>query len=195
MIANNAVDTRTRLQDVPIWLDECESYAASRGYKHELAHARRVRATYERIQRRPDTARCLLDAVLPVFRQAGDFRCVARTLLELAQLGKADDPASAAGLLLQSLQAAAIASGPATHAQILGELVATAAAADNLVLSARGLGALDALGNAAGPGAAEPALPPADPALERTLRAPAYATYVSEGHAGGIDLITALYPR
>ena len=195
MIANNAVDTRTRLQDVPIWLDECESYAASRGYKHELAHARRVRATYERIQRRPDTARCLLNAVLPVFRQAGDFRCVARTLLELAQLGKADDPASAAGLLLQSLQAAAIASGPATHAQILGELVATAAAADNLVLSARGLGALDALGNAAGPGAAEPALPPADPALERTLRAPAYATYVSEGHAGGIDLITALYPR
>ena len=61
MIASNAVDTRTRLQDVPIWLDECESYAASRGYKHELAHARRVRATYERIQRRPDTARRLLE--------------------------------------------------------------------------------------------------------------------------------------
>jgi predicted ATPase/DNA-binding CsgD family transcriptional regulator len=196
MIANNAVDTRTRLQDVPIWLDECESYAASRGYKHELAHSRRVRATYERIQQRPDTAQRLLDAVLPVFRQAGDFRCIARTLLELAQLAKAGDPAAAAGLLLQSLRAAAIASGPATHAQILGELTTAAAAADDRVLSARCLGALDAVDNAAAaPGAAEPALPPADSALERTLRAPAYATYVSEGHAGGIDLITALYPR
>ena len=194
MIANNAVDTRTRLQDVPIWLDECESYAASRGYKHELAHARRVRATYERIQRRPDTAQRLLDAVIPVFRQAGDFRCIARAILELAELSKAD-PAATAGLLLQSLRAAAIASGPATHAQILGELIAAAAAAGELVLSARCLGALDASGNAAGPGAAQPALPPADPALERTLRAPAYATYVGEGHAGGINLITALYPR
>ncbi len=195
MIANNAVDTRTRLQDVPIWLDECESYAAGRGYKHELAHSRRVRATYERIQRRPDTARRLLDAVLPVFRQAGDFRCIARTLLELAQLATADDPAAAAGLLLQSLRAAAIASGPATHAQILAELITAAAAADDLVLSARCLGVLDALGHAAGPGAAQPALPSADSSVERTLRAPAYATYISEGHAGGVDLITALYPR
>jgi hypothetical protein len=33
-----------------------------------------------------------------------------------------------------------------------------------------------------------------DPGLQQALGQPAYATFVSEGRAGGIGLITALYP-
>ncbi|MGE5287222.1 MAG: ATP-binding protein [Micromonosporaceae bacterium] len=195
MLASRAVEDHIRLRDVPVWLAECESYAASHGYQHELAHTRRARAAYERIQGHTDTARQLLNEVLPVFRQAGDFRCIARTLLELAQTPITGDPAAATNLLLRSLRAAAIASGPALHAQILAGLVAAGAAAGDLVLAARCLGALEALGKPAQPGPANPALAHTDPALMRTLREPAYTTYVSEGHAGGIDLITTLYPR
>jgi predicted ATPase/DNA-binding CsgD family transcriptional regulator len=195
MLASRAVETHTRLRDVPVWLDGCESYAVSHGYKHELAHIHRVRAVYERIQGNTDTARQLLDAALPVFQQAGDFRCIARTLFGLAQPNMTDDPAAAADLLLQSLRAAAIASGPAMRARVLNALITAGAATGDLVLAARCLGALDALGQPAAPGSADPAPSALEPALRRRLREPAYTTYVNEGSAGGIGLITTLYPR
>jgi hydrogenase maturation factor HypE len=57
-----------------------------------------------------------------------------------------------------------------------------AAVAGDLVLAARCLGALTALGQ------------PAEAEADQALQDPAYATFVSEGRAGGIDLITTLYP-
>jgi predicted ATPase/DNA-binding CsgD family transcriptional regulator len=181
MLADRAVDTHVRLHDVPVWLEECETYAVGHGFRHELAHVRLVRAKYQRIQGDPGAARPLLDAVLPVFRQAGDFRCTARALLELAGLCAADAPA-ARGLLLTGSRAAAITRDPVLHAQILARLMTVAALAGDLVLAARCLGALTALGQ------------PAEAEADQALQDPAYATFVSEGRAGGIDLITTLYP-
>jgi predicted ATPase/DNA-binding CsgD family transcriptional regulator len=196
LLAREAVRTRTRLDDVPIWLDESESYAASHGLTHEHAHVRLVRGMYQRIQGNPGQARLLLDAALVVFREAGDFRCIAQTLFELAQLSAAGDPAVTSDLLLRALRAAAFASGPAIQTQILAELVTAATAAGDLVLAARCLGALTALGKPAEHEATEPASAPlAAPAPEPTWPGPAYTTFVSEGRVGGIDLITALYPR
>jgi hypothetical protein len=85
MLAQRAVEAGERLAEVPVWLDECESFAASHGYRHELAHIHLVRAAYERRQDRLDGARELLGDALTAFRQAGDLRCVTRTLLELAR--------------------------------------------------------------------------------------------------------------
>lgn len=196
MLASRAVETHIRLEDVPVWLDGCESYASSHGLKHELAHIQRARAGYQRITGHPGEARRLLDAALPVFRHAGDFRCIARTLLELAQPSLTEDPATAKDLLLACLRAATIASGPAMHARVLAGLLSAAASAGDLVLAARCLGVLEAPGGPARPGYPDPGSgPAADPELERTLRGPGYATFVSEGRTGGIDLITTLYPR
>ncbi|HLK72603.1 MAG TPA: LuxR C-terminal-related transcriptional regulator [Streptosporangiaceae bacterium] len=178
MLADRAVDARVRVSDVPVWLDECETYAAGHGFRHELAHVRLARAKYQRIRGDSGASRPLLDAALPVFRQAGDFRCTARTFLELAGLRAACEPAAARDLLLQGVPAAAITRDPILQAQILARLMTAGAAVGDLVLAARCRGALAALGQPA----------PADPA------GPAYATFVSEGRAGGIDLISTLYP-
>lgn len=106
-----------------------------------------------------------------------------------------DDPAIATDLLLESLRAAAIASGPAMHERVLAGLVPAAAAAGDMVLAARCAGALEALGHPQHE-ISDPAIPPpTDPALTAALRKPAYATFIGEGRAGGIDLITTLYPR
>jgi predicted ATPase/DNA-binding CsgD family transcriptional regulator len=188
MLAHRAVETGERLAEVPVWLDECESYAASHGYRHELAHIRYVRAVYERMQGRLDAARELLDGVLTVFRQAGDFRCVTRTLLELAEHHRPGQPGAAADLLLQGLGMAMLAGGGSLCAQVLASLATAATAAGDLPLAARAFGALDALGTAE----ARPAVPAR---LATALQAPACATYVEEGRAGGIGLITTLYPR
>jgi predicted ATPase/DNA-binding CsgD family transcriptional regulator len=194
MLASRAVETLIRLEAVPVWLEECESFVSSQGLRHELAHIRSVRAGYERLQGHPGHARQLLDQVLPVFRQAGDFRCVARTLLELARPELTGDPATATGFLLESLRAAAIAGGPAMCAQVLADLAATGVRAGNLVLAARCAGALEALGVAPDQHS-EPGKPVFGPALQAQLGTPAYRTFAEEGQAGGIELITALYPR
>jgi hypothetical protein len=172
MLAGRAVAARDRLADVPVWLDACESYAASHGYRHERAHIQLVRASYLRICGQPAQARELLGAVLPVFRHAGDFRCIARALLELAEPDITGDPPAAVDLLLQSLPAAAIAGDPDMSRRVLTGLTGAAAAAGDLVLAARCRGALGG------------APPQGD-----------YATFASEGATGGIALITALYPR
>jgi len=193
MLAHRAVETGERLAEVPVWLRECESYAASHGHRHELAHIHLVRAMYERTQGRLEGARDLLGGALPVFRQAGDFRCTTRTLLELAGHHRPGDPAAAADLLLQGLGTAMLAGGASLQARVLASLAATAAAAGDLPLAARALGALDALDQAlAGTGQTRPAVP-AD--LAGALPAPAYATYTEEGRAGGVSLIVTLYPR
>ena len=195
MLASRAVEAGERLGDVPVWLRECESYAASRGYRHELAHIHRVRAVYERTQGRLDAARELLDSALTVFRQAGDFRCTTRTLLELAEHHRPDDPAAAADLLLQGLGMAMLAGGGSLCTRVLASLATAAAAAGDLPLAARALGALDAPGQPQAPadtGDAQPAVP-AD--LAGALQTAAYTTYVEEGRAGGISLIVTLYPR
>jgi hypothetical protein len=174
--------------------DGCESYAASHGLRLELAHVRRARADYQLMQGQHEAARHLLDAALPVFRQAGDFRCIARTLFELAQPSMTSDPAAVADLLLECLRAAAIASGPVMTERVLTGLISAAASAGDMVLAARCAGALEALGEEreiSGPAV----MSPAEPALTAELRRPAYATFIGEGRAGGIDLITALYPR
>ena len=186
MLARRAVDTHTRLHDVPVCLDECESYASSHGFRFEHAHARLVRGMYQRIQGDPGQARQLLDAVLPVFREAGDFRCIAQTLFELAQLSTTGDPVITADLLLQSLHAAAVASGPAMQARILAELIAAAAAAGDLVLAARCLGALTALSKPGerqtiGPASA----PPTAPAPDSTLPGPALRPLSAKAEPAG----------
>jgi predicted ATPase/DNA-binding CsgD family transcriptional regulator len=192
MLADRAVDTHTRLDDVPVWLDGCESYAAGQGLRHELAHIHRVRASYELIQGRPAAARPLLEGALPVFRNAGDFRCVARTLLDLADPAVGSSPADATRLLAESLRAAAISSAPQMHARILARLMAAAGSAGDLTLAARCLGALEALGEPVQGGAG----PAASAELRRTLAEPAYATFVSEGRTGGMALlITSLHLR
>ncbi len=191
MLAHRAVEARTRLADVPVWLDGCESFAASHRLTHELAHIHRTRAGYLLTCGQVAMAGDLLAASLPVFRQAGDFRCVARTLADLAQPELTPDPAVRSELLLGALAAAAVASGPPLHAQILTALATTAAAAGDMVLAARCWGAVAAIAGQAR-GGQEPAL---DPALQLTLSQPAYATFVSEGRDGGIGLIVALYPR
>jgi hypothetical protein len=114
-----AVEDGERLDEVPVWLADCESYAASNGYRHELAHIHLVRAVYDRRQGRPDAARELLDGALTVLRQAGDFRCVTRTLLELAGHHRPGDPAAAADLLRQGLQMAMLAGGESLCAKVL----------------------------------------------------------------------------
>jgi hypothetical protein len=134
--------------------------------------------------------------VLPVFRKAGDFRCIARTLHELARLQMTDDPAAVTGLLLESLHAAAIASSPAMHARILTDLITAAASTGDLALAARCAGALEAVGTQVPHVAADRASTlPASSVLKATLRGPTYATFIEEGRAGGIDLLTTLYPR
>jgi predicted ATPase/DNA-binding CsgD family transcriptional regulator len=188
MLAGRAVATRTRLREVPVWLDDCESYAASHGYAHEQAHVWLIRAGYQVLHGQPDAARDLLGAALPVFRQAGDFRCVSRALLDLARLTRPGDPAGAARLLIQSLHAAAVAPARALPEQILAELAGTAASAGDLVLAARSLGALEALGPRPDAG------PAGSPALRRAREEPAYAGYLSEGRAGGAGVLLALYP-
>ena len=80
-------------------------------------------------------------------------------------------------------------------AQFQPGLITAGAAAGDLVLAARCFGALDALGKATELVPADLAGEAPNPALEHTLQEPAYKTYVSEGQAGGIDLITTLYPR
>jgi hypothetical protein len=201
MLASRAVEARTRLTDVPVWLDDCESYVASRGYQHELAHIRRVRGSYQRIQGHPGAAWELLEVALPVFRHAGDFRCTCRVLFELAQLARAGDdaagdPAVAMDLLLQCLGVAAVAGDPAVPGRVLADLVGVAAAAGDLVLAARCLGALDAVGKQSKrENAGQIPAAATGSALTHTLAEPAYATFVGEGRAGGIDLILTLYPR
>jgi len=54
MLAHRAVEAGERLAEVPVWLAECESYAASHGYRHELAHIHQVRAVW--LQQRPGDA-------------------------------------------------------------------------------------------------------------------------------------------
>ena len=195
MLALRAVQAGERLAEVPVWLRECESYAASHGYRHEQAHIHLVRAVYERTQGRLDAARELLDGALTVFRQAGDFRCTARTLLELAGHHRPGQPEAAADLLLQGLRMAMLAGGGSLCAQVMASLTTAAAEAGDLPLAARALGALDALGQPqvrADTAEARPAVP-AD--LVSALQAPAWAAYVKEGRAGGISLIITLYPR
>lgn len=187
MLAYRAVEAGERLAEVPVWLRECESYAASHGYRHELAHIHKVRAVYERMHGRLDTARELLDGALTVFLQAGDFRCTTRTLIELAEHHRTGDPAAAAGLLVRALGMVMLAGSGLLRARVLASLVTAAAAAGDLPLAARALGALDALG--------QPQAAPAVPAdLANALRAPACNSYVEEGRVGGISLITTLYP-
>ena len=186
MLAYRAVEAGERLADVPVWLRECESYAASHGYSHELAHIHSVRAVYERMQGRLGTARDLLDSALTVFRQAGDFRCTTRTLIELAEHHRPGDPAAAADLLLRGLEMAMLAGGGLLRARVLASLITAAAAAGDLPLAARALGVLDALGRLQAPAV------PAD--LAKDLQAPAFNSYVEEGRVGGINLIIALYP-
>jgi predicted ATPase/DNA-binding CsgD family transcriptional regulator len=195
MLANRAVEAHIRLDDVPVWLDGCESYATSHGLRLELAHVRRARASYQLMQGRPEAARHLLDAALPVFRQAGDFRCIARTLFVLAQPSITSAPAATADLLLECLGAAAIASGPVMSERVLTRLVSAAAAAGDIVLAARCAGAREALGETEREVSGPAGISPAEPALTAELRRPAYATFIGEGRMGGIDLITALYPR
>ena len=195
MLAHRAVETGEWLADVPVWLNECESYAVSHGYRHELAHIHYVRAVHERKQGQPGAARDLLDDALTVFRQAGDFRCSTRTLLELAGHHRPGDPAAAADLLLQGLGMAMLASGEPLTAQVLASLITAAAEAGDLPLAARAFGALDGLGppqSEPGRAGAQAAVPPD---LAAVLRAPACSTYLEEGRAGGISLITTLYPR
>ena len=195
MQAQRAVEAGEWLAEVPVWLDQCESFAASHGYRHELAHIHLVRAVYERTQGRLDGAGELLDGTLTVFRQAGDFRCVTRTLLELAGRHRPGQPAAAADLLLQGLATAMLAGGGSLCARVLADLTTAAAQAGDLPLAARALGALDALGQPqaqAGTADAQPAVP-AD--LISALQAPACAAYIEEGRAGGISLIITLYPR
>jgi predicted ATPase/DNA-binding CsgD family transcriptional regulator len=198
MLASRALEAGTRLDDVPVWLDGCESFAASHGLTHELAHIRRTRAGYLLIRDQPAAALELLEAAMPVFRQAGDFRCVARTLADLARPALTADPAAQADFLLGALGAAAIASGPPLQAQVLTALTGAAAGAGDLVLAARCLGALQAIAGEApdgpGPGRGVPRVA-LDRGLQQALGQPAYATFVSEGQEGGIGLITALYPR
>jgi hypothetical protein len=135
----------------------------------------------------------MLDTSLQVFRQAGDLRCVARTLIEMAAHASGPDPAAAADLLLQALPAAAVSDADLRVA-VLTELVSAGAAAGNLVLAARCLGALHALRPLDQPG--QPAKAgAADQALAARLRRDAYATYFDEGLAGGAGLVCALYPR
>jgi len=195
MMAHRAVGDGERLAEVPVWLDQCESFAASHGYRHELAHIHLVRTMYERTQGRLDGARELLDGTLTVFRQAGDFRCVTRTLLELAGHHRLGQPRTAADLLLQGLGMAMLAGGGSLQERVLASLTAAAAQAGDLPLAARAFGALDALGQPqvqAGTAGARPAVP-AD--LISALQAPACTAYVEEGRAGGISLIINLYPR
>jgi hypothetical protein len=113
MLAQRAVEAGERLAEVPVWLDECESFAASHGYRHELAHIHLVRAAYERRQDRLDGARELLGDALTVFRQAGDLRCVTRTLLELAGHHRAGQPADLASALHSPACAAYVDEGRA----------------------------------------------------------------------------------
>lgn len=187
MLASRAVRAGLRLAEVPVLLAECETYATRLGYPHELAHVRLTRAAYERISGSPEAARPMLDSCLPVFRNAGDLRCVARTLVELASHEAGHDPPTAADLLLQALPAAAM-SDTALVSAVLSQLIAAAAAADDLVLAARCLGALQALD---GP---DP-VSAVDPALTEALTRTAYATFYNEARTGGIELLTALYPR
>src|SRR5579875_1212370 len=195
MMAHRAVEAGERLEDVPVWLDECESFAAGHGYPHELAHIHLVRAVYARQQGRADAARELLDGALTVFRQDGDFRCVTRTLLELAGHHRPGQPEAAADLLLQGLGMAMLAGSGALCRHVLAGLDTAAAEAGNLPLAARALGALDALGQPqaqAGTGDDSPSVPAG---LASALQDAACAVYVQEGRAGGISLIISLYSR
>jgi hypothetical protein len=98
-------------------------------------------------------------------------------------------------MLLQGLGVAMLASGASLGARVLASLTTAAAAAGDLPLAARAFGALDALGlpqSEPGRAAGQTAVPPD---LATTLCAPACATYLEEGRAGGISLIITLYPR
>lgn len=193
MLAHRAVEAGELLAEVPVWLNECQSYAASHGYLHELAHIHMVRAQYERTQGKLDAARELLDGALPVFRQAGDFRCTARTLLELAEHHRPGQPVAAAVLLVEALGMAMLAGGSSLCERVLASLTAAAAEAGDLPLAARSLGALDALGQPPVRDGLAEDRPAVAADLVSTLQAPGCAAYVDEGRAGGIGLITTLY--
>ena len=195
MMAHRAVEAGERLGEVPVWLHECESYAVGHGYRHELAHIHHVRAVYERMQGRLDAAGELLDDSLTVFRQAGDFRCTTRTLLELAEHHRPGDPGAAADLLLQGLEMAMLAGGGSLCARVLAILTTAAAAAGDLPLAARAFGALETLGPPQAQADTADARPAVPADLCSALQAPACAAYVEEGRAGGTSLIITLYPR
>jgi predicted ATPase/DNA-binding CsgD family transcriptional regulator len=193
MLAHRAVENAERLSEVPVWLAECESYAASHGYPHELAHIDYVRAIYERTQGRLQGARDLLDAALPVFRHAGDLRCTTRTLVELAERHRPGQPAAAAELLLEALGVAMLASGPSLCERVLASLITAAAEAGDLPLAARALGALDTLGQPEPPAGLSTAGPATPADLLGILQAAGCTAYVDEGRAGGVALIATLY--
>jgi hypothetical protein len=109
----------------------------------------------------------------------------------LAEHHRPGYPEAAVGLLLQGLGMAMLASGASLSARVLASLTTAAAAAGDLPLAARALGALDALGLPQ----SEPDRAGAQTAVPPDLAATLYAPYLEEGRAGGISLIITLYPR
>ena len=135
--AARAVEAQVRLDAVPVWLEACEAYASGQQLKHELAHARFVRASYERLRSTGHCADAARRGASGLPEDHSDFRCTTRVLRELAQPSINGDPAARTELLLESLRAAAIAGGPAMRAHVLADLTAAAFSSGNLILAAR----------------------------------------------------------
>jgi len=190
MLARRAIEARRRLSEVPLWLDECERHATLHRLEHEQAHARLARAEHLTLGGGHGAACRLFNGVIDVFRRAGDLRCLARTLVGLA--GSASATARGAPEAVENLLQAvhvtlAAADIPRQH-HVAAALVKAAAEAGDLTLAARVFGAL-----AAAPGIDTPL--PGHEQLAAELAAPPFASFVSEGRAGGFNLIARLYPR
>jgi hypothetical protein len=191
MLASDAVDAESDLTEVPVWLDECEAFAGRMQFSHELAHIRRVRAEYERIQGRLPEARRLLDEVIGVFRVAGDIRCLVRSLLELARFHLSGRPDTATTILLDALTAAVLGGDTSLQSRVLTVLAVTADAAGDVPLAGRALGALDSL--PAERSRSGPRVPAVPPDLRSRLFEPPAEIYAEEGRAGGPSLLLAMY--
>jgi predicted ATPase/DNA-binding CsgD family transcriptional regulator len=191
MLASDAVDAESDLTEVPVWLDGCEAFASRMQFSHELAHIRRVRSEYERIQGRLPEARRLLDEVIGVFRAAGDIRCLVRSLLELARFHLSGRPDMATTILLDALTAAVLGGDASLQSRVLSVLAVTADAAGDVPLAARALGALDSL--PAERSRSGPRVPAIPPDLRRRLLEPPAQIYAEEGRAGGPSLLLAMY--
>ncbi|WP_176728534.1 ATP-binding protein [Planobispora rosea] len=88
-MAIRAIESRTRLDDVPGWLAESAHLARTGGNDHERLHAELHQATFDQHRGEHVITRARLIGLLAEFRRIGDLRCAVRCLLGLGRAASA----------------------------------------------------------------------------------------------------------
>ena len=141
MLARRAIETGTRLGEVPGWLEECDSFAGDHdGLRHDRAHALAARAEWAASADGPGPDRELTERAADAFRQHGDLRCLVRALLLLARTD--EDPAEAIVSARRAVTAAVLQGDRRAQVAALELVVDLAGVAEQPIVEAKARGAL-----------------------------------------------------